>query len=209
MSGPETRGMKMAKACQEDLAAACELFQFLKAVSDDWTGAEVVDEFGYKGYATCATDIDFIRRAFEKGGLSRVIWGLQTLLDPKNEVVDPSLPHLELHPRFASAIDLVAHLTRQSEWSSKTFGPGVRTKGVVDHIRKELAEIEAAPSDLAEWIDVAILAFDGAWRTGATPRQIAEALVAKQAKNESRTWPDWRTADPDKAIEHVRTGGAS
>lgn len=21
---------------------------------------------------------------------------------------------------------------------------------------------------------------------------------------EQRTWPDWRTADPDKAIEHVR-----
>lgn len=55
-----------------------------------------------------------------------------------------------------------------------------------------------------KWIDVVILALDGAWRTGATPAQIIDALVAKQTKNEARTWPDWRTAPADKAIEHVR-----
>lgn len=27
-------------------------------------------------------------------------------------------------------------------------------------------------------------------------------LVDKQGKNELRSWPDWRTADPTKAIEH-------
>jgi hypothetical protein len=52
---------------------------------------------------------------------------------------------------------------------------------------------------------VVILALDGAWRSGASPDQIIAALVAKQAKNESRTWPDWRSAAPDQAIEHVRT----
>lgn len=97
------------------------------------------------------------------------------------------------------------HLARQAAFSEHTFGPGARTKGVVDHIRKELTEIEADPGDLKEWIDVVILALDGAWRTGATPIQIIEALIAKQLKNESRVWPDWRTADPDKAIEHDRT----
>lgn len=100
--------------------------------------------------------------------------------------------------------DLRAHLQRQREWSERTFGPGSRAKGVVDHIRKELREIEADPTDLSEWIDVAILALDGAWRSGATPEQIIAALVAKQTRNEGRTWPDWRTADPDKAIEHER-----
>ena len=89
-------------------------------------------------------------------------------------------------------------------WSEKTFGPGDRTKGVIDHIRKELAEIEAAPGDLEEWIDVIILAFDGAWRSGASPLQIVEALIAKQAKNEARTWPDWRSLPTDVAIEHIR-----
>jgi len=109
----------------------------------------------------------------------------------------------------APAMDLVAHLRRQSEWSARTFGPGDRTLGVVDHIHRELAEVvadrNAGRDTLPEWIDVAILAFDGAWRSGATPEQIAEALAAKQAKNECRSWPDWRTADPDKAIEHDRS----
>lgn len=98
------------------------------------------------------------------------------------------------------------HLYRQRSFSERTFGPGMRTQGVVDHIRKELVEVLASPQDLSEWIDVAILALDGAWRAGYTPEQIIAALVAKQDKNEARIWPDWRTASPDQAIEHVREG---
>jgi hypothetical protein len=112
-------------------------------------------------------------------------------------------------PLGPEPFDFADHLQRQREFSERTFGPGARAKGVVAHIRKELLEIEAAPDDLAEWIDVAILALDGAWRTGATPQQIIDALVAKQTKNEARTWPDWRTMDPDAAIEHDRSGETS
>jgi hypothetical protein len=108
----------------------------------------------------------------------------------------------------AAAFDFRAHLQRQREWSERTFGPGPRTKGVCDHIRKELAEIEAAPDDVEEWIDVVILALDGAWRAGASPETIIMRIVGKQTKNEARNWPDWRTADPDKAIEHVRAAAA-
>lgn len=111
----------------------------------------------------------------------------------------------EAAPRF----DLVAHLHRQRAFSEKTFGPGARTTGVLDHIRKELREIESAPADLTEWIDVVLLALDGAWRAGHAPEEIAAALGAKQAKNEGRSWPDWRTAEPGKAIEHVRTALAT
>ena len=97
-----------------------------------------------------------------------------------------------------------AHLEHQREWSRKTFGPGGRTAGVIDHIRSELVEIEEDPDDLSEWADVIILAFDGAWRAGWDPAEIIDAVKAKQAKNEARKWPDWRTAEPDKAIEHIR-----
>lgn len=109
------------------------------------------------------------------------------------------------HPRIAAMFDLTAHLRRQIDFSLATFGPGERTAGVLDHIRKELNEVEQSPGDLEEWIDVVILAFDGAWRSGFTPDQITAALAKKQAKNESRSWPDWRTAQPGKAIEHIRT----
>lgn len=105
-------------------------------------------------------------------------------------------------------LDLIAHIYRQRAFSERTFGPGARTAGVCDHIRKELLEIEAAPGDLMEWVDVILLALDGAWRTGASPEQIAAAIEAKQTRNEGRTWPDWRTAPADRAIEHVRADTA-
>lgn len=110
-------------------------------------------------------------------------------------------------PAPPAVID-AAHLAHQRQWSRDTFGPGDRLLGVLDHIRKELAEIEADPTDLGEWVDVVILAFDGAWRAGWEPQQVIDAIKAKQARNEARTWPDWRTASPDKAIEHDRSQDA-
>lgn len=95
-------------------------------------------------------------------------------------------------------------LTHQKNWSVATFGPGERTEGVIDHIGKELQEIKEDPQDLKEWIDVVILAFDGALRVGYTPEQIAHALNNKTQENYRRKWPDWRTAPKGKAIEHIR-----
>lgn len=107
------------------------------------------------------------------------------------------------YPTVTPCID-EAHLERQIAFSERTFGPGPRTEGVVDHIRKELKEVLEHPSDLKEWVDVIILGFDGAWRAGHKPHEIIAAIKAKQLENEGRTWPDWRTADVGKAIEHVR-----
>lgn len=101
-------------------------------------------------------------------------------------------------------MDLIKHIERQIAFSEKTFGPGPRTKGVLDHIKKELKEIEDDPFDLNEWVDVIILATDGAWRAGYTPAEIAYQLSAKLTINENRNWPDWRTASTDEAIEHIR-----
>lgn len=98
--------------------------------------------------------------------------------------------------------DFRAHLQRQRDFSCKTFGPGRRTLGIIEHIKKELREIAEDPLDISEWIDVAILALDGAWRHGASPEQIIDTLVGKQDKNENRDWPDWRTMTEDQAIEH-------
>lgn len=105
--------------------------------------------------------------------------------------------------------DLIQHLERQRAWSEKTFGPGERTQGVMDHIRKELGEIEKKPHDLFEWVDVILLALDGAWRAGHSSIAIAAAIAHKQGRNEMRQWPDWRTADPNKAIEHDRAAEAT
>lgn len=96
-------------------------------------------------------------------------------------------------------------------WSEQTFGDGLRTKGVIQHVTKELKEIEEKPFDLEEWTDLILLSLDGFWRhcdRNLTKQQMAELLsesiAAKFAKNQARDWPDWRTLPDDVAIEHKR-----
>ncbi len=93
-------------------------------------------------------------------------------------------------------------IQRQKDWSIVTFGDGEQTEKICRHISKELDEIRKAPNDLFEWVDVIILAFDGAWRAGYTPVQIINAMVQKQAKNFSRTWI---MGDGQNPAEHDRT----
>lgn len=87
--------------------------------------------------------------------------------------------------------------------------------GVCDHIRKEIAEIEESGGEASEWVDVVILALDGLTRRLAycngvrsDPEIVAntacQMIRGKQTRNEARVWPDWRTAEPGKAIEHVK-----
>jgi len=128
------------------------------------------------------------------------------------------------HSAQGEKMDLRQHLIRQMAFSHATFGPGARTAGVCDHIRKELKEVEDVIVNRyctpAEWTDVVILALDGltrslAYRDGDTqdmrrdPETVAAEAIShiakKQTRNEARTWPDWRTAPTDKAIEHDRT----
>ena len=112
----------------------------------------------------------------------------------------------DLARKAKSGFTVSRFVQEQREFSLTTFGPGKRTAGIIAHIRKELAEIEADPSDVGEWIDVVILALDGAWRAGHAADVIDAALWAKLAKNKARTWPDWRTFGEGEAIEHDRSG---
>lgn len=121
--------------------------------------------------------------------------------------------------------DLESHLRRQIAFSRATFGPGERRHGVCDHIMKEITteilgldpsseairEIDVAEA-ASEWVDVVILALDGLTRAliasgkdwERAPWVACQMIQAKQGRNEQRTWPDWHTADPNKAIEHNR-----
>ncbi|MDQ7734673.1 DUF550 domain-containing protein [Halomonas sp. SpR1] len=104
-------------------------------------------------------------------------------------------------------VNLANLVKRQMEFSSERFGPGARLKGIIDHIRKELIEVEQSGGELEEWVDVVLLALDGAWRAGNNPYQVAGAVHQKIEKNIKRSWPDWLKADTDKAIEHVKEDG--
>lgn len=60
------------------------------------------------------------------------------------------------------------YLLRHREWGFFTFGSpddGRNSLGPLDHIKKEIKEIEDGKNDLKEWIDLIILSFDGLLRT--------------------------------------------
>lgn len=99
---------------------------------------------------------------------------------------------------------LVNLIARQQDWSKRTFGDGMRTRGLSTHIRKELAEIADDPRSLEEWVDVILLALDGAWRCGPhEPDTVARAILDKQHVNmHERTWT--RPATEDEPAEHDR-----
>lgn len=98
---------------------------------------------------------------------------------------------------------MIDYIQRHIDWSLETFGEGAHTAGLIKHIKKELKEISAAPADLLEWIDIIILGIDGAWRSGHTAQEIAEALCRKQCINMyERDWPE--SFDEDEPIEHIK-----
>lgn len=130
--------------------------------------------------------------------------GRDNLRDLYEELLDAAIYCRKQIYERGAGVDLIAHLRRQQAFSERTFGPGPRTEGLLAHIRSELDEIARNPSDVSEWIDVVLLALDGAWRHGHTPEAIAQALTTKQATNEARTWPDWRRAPAGQPLEHVR-----
>lgn len=127
-----------------------------------------------------------------------------------------------------ATLSMERYLLRHQEWSWKTFGSPADRKqqweklytggimdgvsipafapsaGVVDHIRKELVEIEKDPTDFTEWLDVIILGIDGYLRAGGSWKEFLIQLFAKQRKNFNRTWPDWKKTKPGVAIEHAK-----
>lgn len=89
----------------------------------------------------------------------------------------------------------------QRAFSLRAFGNGQRTEGICKHIEKELSEIRANPADVDEWMDVVILAFDGAWRAGHSPKAIEHALGCKLKTNIGRQWPN--PISEDEPCEHI------
>lgn len=97
------------------------------------------------------------------------------------------------------------------DWSQETFGPTeVRGPiGPLKHLEKEAKEayeetdLEKRKEEIA---DCLFLTFDAAQRAGMNFNELSDMAFAKLDKNKKRPWPDWRTQDPNEAIEHDRSG---
>jgi hypothetical protein len=94
-------------------------------------------------------------------------------------------------------------LDEKAAWSNKTFGTSLEAERILRHIEKELSEIRQNPKDLMEWVDVVLLALDGAQRAGFGSDEILKGLKDKQALNMKREWV--LPTSPEEPIEHKRS----
>jgi hypothetical protein len=101
-------------------------------------------------------------------------------------------------------IYLAGFLVDIMSWQTDTFGPNQTLAGIRDHMRKEVKEIEDAPTDRTEPIDLIMLGISYLRRLGMDAPSIVALWQQRMVSLKARDWPDWRKADPDKAIEHVR-----
>lgn len=101
-------------------------------------------------------------------------------------------------------MDFKDYVDKQIEWSQATFKDHPNIDSILGHLRKELDEIQQDPTDPYEWVDVIILALEGAWRiAGLSSTDIEQYLVQKQTINKLRKWPDVSTFPKGKPIEHI------
>lgn len=132
-------------------------------------------------------------------------------------------------PYTQSAVDMLDFWKRLQEWSKETFGPKEHRgpTGPIKHLIKEAAgELlgiprekvdqllsSAKPIDFInvevheEIVDLLFLVFDASWRSGLSYSKLSSMAKEKLKENIERSWPDWRQADPNHAIEHHRKEG--
>ena len=99
--------------------------------------------------------------------------------------------------------DFIQWIEDKNKWSLVTFGEGQRPEGVIKHIESELQEIRDAPNDIMEWVDVILLAIDGAFRAGFSAKEIVSAMIRKQEINKTRVWT---VPNGDEPSFHIREG---
>lgn len=90
-----------------------------------------------------------------------------------------------------------------AEWSQSTFGRDSERgpTGPLKHLAKEVQEALSDPTDITEYADLVLLAFDAARRAGLTHNGLLTACRNKLAVNKARQWPK---ASGDEPVEHVR-----
>lgn len=145
--------MKMAKASEADLKMALELVGMLEGFERGHFPVGEADE-EYEAFYDdnpehCLRAMELILYKLQLGSLSRVVFGMSVLLDPKNEAVDPDCDYLEHHPKVRMHDELVEALRSlldeyESEISSEWSGTSSLNKMLAraDPARAVLAKVE-------------------------------------------------------------------
>lgn len=99
--------MKMAKATEADIKIALRVLKIIEGAELAIHPARATDDEDTEPLTFDQDDPEHIRAFYDEimgsfrervSALGRVVWGMSTILD--NDILDPAVDHLELHPRF-------------------------------------------------------------------------------------------------------------
>lgn len=79
--------MQLAKATKDDCQSIWDLYRLVKELSEDCEHEPTRERL--------ADELD----KAHQGVMGRVVFGMETLID--NNIFDPALSHLAIHPRFS------------------------------------------------------------------------------------------------------------
>lgn len=144
--------MKIAKADEADLDMAMTLTGYLNAIEGGWVPSDLADdEDGCEEIDTDSQEqyerlIDGLGRLLRNGSIGRVVWGMATICDPANKLLDPESDVLEIHPDLAGASEQRDELLSALE--DIAAYPQARTDeisatGLRDIARRAIAKVKA------------------------------------------------------------------
>lgn len=107
--------MKMAKASEADMNMAMELVGALDVLGQRWCPCmpesierlerdDEREQFDRDDDAQCGRAMRYLLDLTDRASLSRVVWGMAVLLDPRNQCVDPNADTIEQHPEVEAAL---------------------------------------------------------------------------------------------------------
>ena len=83
----------------------------------------------------------------------------------------------------------LAFLQREiGEWADATFGADITAERPLAHLAEEVAEAQANPRALEEYVDCFMLIIEAARRAGFTTDQLLVAALIKLALNKRGDW---------------------
>lgn len=111
--------MSIERASQGDMDMAMELCRALEDLSGPWFPVmpraiaepeerSESEPFDPDDDAQCARVVEYLLKLTRRGSLMRVVYGMATLLHPKNRMVNPESDVLERHPDVAKALEFYA-----------------------------------------------------------------------------------------------------
>lgn len=91
--------MRIARATTADIESAMTLANALESLAlGHFDDHEDGPAFDVDDAQSCQRAIRRLLDLHDRGSLLRVIWGMATIVDPANAVIDPDADALQLHP---------------------------------------------------------------------------------------------------------------